>query len=120
MLYKLGHLYSLTNEYDKSLAAYERIVALSPHFPEVHLNRGIIFGQMAKAAPDRTTKIELLQKARREYEAHLEAPYFGKTTSAEKALDQVNKELRALNALPDGKKSGAAPAPAPPAAPAGF
>jgi len=49
-LYKLGHLYSGAGEKKKALETDDKIVQLSPHYAEVHYNRGVVYYSMAQAA----------------------------------------------------------------------
>ncbi|AXA37263.1 TPR domain protein, putative component of TonB system [Candidatus Sumerlaea chitinivorans] len=63
--YKLGHVYNQLGEVDKSLATYERLHAINPHYSEVHLNIGILYGVKAMDAVG-VEKAELLEKSYRE------------------------------------------------------
>ena len=94
-LYKLGHLYHTQKDNAKSLAAYERLMELSPDYYDVQLNHAVILREMAAAATNPAEKKALLLRAKADCERSIREFPQGSSNqlSSSKALEEIEKEL---------------------------
>jgi tetratricopeptide (TPR) repeat protein len=96
-LYKLGHLYSVAGEKKKALETYDKIVQLSPHYAEVHYNRGVVYYSMAQEAKAKEERTALLKKAKAEFETQTGLHFHDNKKTADLCRswsEKIEKELK--------------------------
>ncbi|MCX7000652.1 MAG: hypothetical protein NT106_10230 [Candidatus Sumerlaeota bacterium] len=96
-LYKLGHLYSVAGEKKKALETDDKIVRLSPHYAEVHYNRGVVYYSMAQEAKAKEERTALLKKAKAEFETQTGLHFHDNKKTADLCRswsEKIGKELK--------------------------
>jgi hypothetical protein len=85
--YKFAHALNQAQRSDDALAVYQKLQAYSPHYAEVHYNKGILLSVMAEKGLDAARKAQLLEEARQEFLLQTQHNWRGT------AADNANKML---------------------------
>lgn len=96
LLYRLAALHNNQGDMEKAMAAYDRLIGMSPHYGRVRLQRGLLYRAKALKETDTNRKTLLLLKAKGDFEAQIESNRRGETREAERMLEQTNGELENL------------------------
>lgn len=92
--YKLASAQSQAGQLREALGTYEKLGAISPHYAMIHLNRAVLYYDLAEKEPDAARKRELLQQALKEAEEQMNYNYHGTAVKEARALyDQIQKDL---------------------------
>ena len=88
--YRLAHLQSLEGYYGEALDTCEKLAALSPHYAELHNNRGAIYSFVALRTEKPREAKRLLELARKEFELQLQYDWHGRAAAdARRRLEEL-------------------------------
>jgi tetratricopeptide (TPR) repeat protein len=97
--YKVAHELNQQGSREQALAAYRRLQQISPHYAQVHYNKGVLYSLLAEEENDPQKKKQLLEDAAREYENQVRYDWQKRTADlARKQLEAVRSKLEALPA----------------------
>ena len=107
MMYKLGTFYALDGRLEDSIAVYEKIREISPHYAEVHYNIAVVLEKIAGKEEDKDKKRILLERALEQM--HLQKKYLFQSRGKDKIQeweDRLKEKLEEIKGNTNSKTGG--------------
>jgi tetratricopeptide (TPR) repeat protein len=86
--YRLAHAQYAAGDYTAALNAYNAIQEISPHYAQVHFNKGLVLGVISDKEPDPARRESLFQEALKELRQQMQYDYLGRAAEQARELEK--------------------------------